>query len=229
LWLHAAWAARGAADARDVTEGQWAKMAENIAHAREYIKTIDPDQDPVAYRTMINMAQATSDRKKIDELYRAAIEIYPSYYDYYAQRADILQRKWFGRPGELAAYLNSLVAPERGVDGQIAYAFAAYRLRSEYRQPGGTDSNVLHFSTIVTAYQAREQRFGLRPHDWKTLFYFALHGGMTVSAIQAFQRMGTDWDSAIWSRREYLDSDIAWYKTHIESMTWAKHLVSTGG
>jgi hypothetical protein len=226
LWLQAAWAARGTSYGSEVTEEQWAKMAENVAHAREYLETIDPDQDPVAYSVMIDMAEATSDRKKIDALYRAAIEVYPTYFEYYAQRADILQTKWFGRPGELAAYLDSLVTPERGLNGQIAYAFAAYRLRYAYKQPDTAGSDILRFRTIVTAYQARERRFGLRPHDWKMLFYFSLHGGMTVSAIQAFQRMGTDWDGAIWWTREGFDSDVAWYKAHIESMAWATHLVN---
>jgi hypothetical protein len=229
LWLQAAWAARGGGYASEVKEEQWAKMAENVAHAREYLKTIDPDQDPVAYSVMIDLAKATSNRQKMDALYRAAIEVYPSYYDYYAQRAEMLQAKWFGRPGELAGYLDSLAAPERGVDGQVGYAFAAYRLLNGYKQPGSAESDVLRFRTIVTAYQARERRFGLRPHDWKALFYFSLRGSMTMSAIQAFQRMGTDWDGAIWQKREYFDSDIAWYKANIESLAWARHLVSTGG
>ncbi len=229
LWLRAAWTARGSSYAHEVTDEQWAKMAENTAHAREYLKAIDPDQDPVALSVMIDMARATSDREKMDALYSRAIEIYPGYYEYYAQRAEILQRKWFGRAGELAAYLDALTAPERGMDGQIAYSFAAYRLHGEYRQPNGTDADVLRFRRIVSAYQARERRFGLRPRDWKALFYFSLHGGMTVSALQAFQRMGTDWDSGLWAKREYFDSDVAWYKANIESMAWAKHLVSTDG
>lgn len=229
LWLRAAWSAWGGKYSSEVTEEQWAKMAENVAHAREYLKTIDPHQDPVAYSVMIDMAKATSNRQKMDALYRAAIEVYPAYYDYYAQHAEMLQEKWFGRPGELAAYLDSLVAPERGVDSQIGYAFAAYRLRYAYKRSDMADSDVLRFRAIVTAYQARERRFGLRPHDWKLLFFFSLHGGMTVSAIQAFQRMGTDWDGAIWWKRENFDDDIAWYKANVESLAWAKHLVSDGG
>jgi hypothetical protein len=222
LWIEAAWAARGSEYERDVTEEQWANMADSFAHARDYLKKIKLDQDPVVYGLMIEMSKAGSDRKALDALYTKAIEAYPTYYDYYAQRAEMLQEKWYGRPGELAAYLASLVVPERGVDGQIAYAFAAYRLRSDYRQQGRADSDVLRFRTIVTAYQARERRFGLRPHDWKTLFYFSLHGGMTVSAIQAFQRMGADWDSGIWGTRESFDGDVAWYKANIESLAWAK-------
>jgi hypothetical protein len=222
IWDDSAWSARGEAFARAVTPGQRAKMAQDLAHARENLKDVDLDQDPVAYSVMIDIARARSDRAAQDALYTKAIESFPTYYDYYGQHAAMLQQKWFGGPGELADYLDRLMAPESGVDGQVAYAFAAYRLRYDYRQPDRADSDALRFRTIVTAYQARERIFGLRPHDWKMLFYFSLHSGMTVSAIQAYQRMGTDWDSAIWRTRQSFDSDVAWYKAHIESLAWAE-------
>lgn len=222
LWDDAGWAARGEEWARDVVPEQWITMRQDIAQAWEHLKDVDLDQDPVAHYVMIDITRARSDRAAQDAAYAKAVETFPTYYDYYAQYADMLQQKWFGAPGELDDYLGRLTAPERGVDGQIAYAFAAYRLRYDYRQPDRVDSDALHFRPIVTAYQARERVFGLRPHDWKMLFYFSLHSGMTVSAIQAYQRMGTDWDSAIWWTREGFDSDVAWYKAHIESLVWAE-------
>jgi hypothetical protein len=223
LWVDAAWSARGGNYAREVTEEQWAEMRENFDHARAYLGKINLDQDPYAYDRMIDMETGEAwDRSTLDTLYARAIKAFPSYYDYYSGYAIALQQKWGGRPGELAAYLASLQAPERGVDGQIAYSFVAYRLIRDYRRTDTVDSEVLNFRAIDAAYQARERRFGLRPHDWKALFYFSLHSGMTVSAIQAFQRMGTDWDSGIWWSRDVFDADIKWYKENVESLAWAK-------
>jgi len=194
------------------------------AYTREqgYLDKIDLDRDPVAYEEKIFMGLYQGwGRGEMESAYREAIEAFPRYYDLYGQHAFTLETKWGGRTGELTAYLDSLAAPGSGVEGQIAYAFAADWLRNEYKSVA-SDADVLSFRAIDAAYQMRERRFGLSAHDWKSLFYFSLHAGMTVSAIQAFQRMGTGSDDSIWGTRKNFDTDIAWYKTHIESLEWAK-------
>ena len=225
LWGRAAASARGNAYANDTAPEQWAGMHDAYSHEQKYLDEIDLNRDPVSYQEMISMGMNEGwGQRKLANLYTKAREAFPTYYDFYGQHAWTLQTKWGGRPGELAAYLDSLASPESGMEGQIAYAFAADWLREDYKRPKAPDADVLSFRAINAAYQVREQRFGLTAHDWRSLFYFSLHGGMTVSAIQAFQRMGTGWDDGIWWTRENFDADIAWYKAHIESLEWAKNM-----
>ena len=213
LWVNAGIGSRGCGYAKDVNDEHWPKMRADFAKAQTYMAELDLDEDPVAYVEAINMGMfAGWGRRPVKALYEKAIKTFPTYYPLYAQHAMLLTQSWSGRSAELRYYLDGLRAPERGADGQIAFAFAAFRLIHDYAQPDSTDSDGLPFPAIVAAYQAREQRYGLRPHDWKALFYFSLRAGMCEIGHQAVQHMGTDWDSTIWSRREDFDKDIAWYK-----------------
>jgi Domain of unknown function (DUF4034) len=216
LWGNAAWAERGCAFAEDVTETQWRAMRIDFAAASAHLAQVDFDQDPVAYEELIDIAIGSgSPREALDQFYQSAIKSFPSFYTYYAERATMLERKWYGSAAELHDYLDSLRAPERGEDGQIAYAFAAFRLLGDYTQPGlGVSEDVMPFAAIIDAYQAREQRFGLRQHDWRALFYFSLRIGRCFEAHQAIERMGNDWDSTIWRERKYFDADVAWYNAN---------------
>jgi Domain of unknown function (DUF4034) len=215
LWGDAALRARGCGYVNETTEAQFAEMRTDFDKARHYFEEIDVDQDPVAAFEFIEMGMFLGwERGTLDELYARAMKAYPTYYTLYGQHAVMLQEKWQGGPGELEAYLDSVRAPDRGDEGQIAYAFIAYRLLQNFAQPRSTDADGLTFPAIVAAYQVRERRFGLRPHDWKALFYFSLRAGRCVIGHQAVQHMGTEWDDGIWSRREYFDKDIAWYKAN---------------
>jgi hypothetical protein len=216
LWGNAAWAERGCAFARDVTEAQWRAMRTDFATASSYLAQVDLDQDPVAYEELIDIAiGGGSKREALDQFYEKAIKAFPTFYTFYGERAVTLERKWYGSASELQDYLDSLRAPERGEEGRIAYAFAAFRLLGDYTQPGmGVGDDVMPFDAIIDAYQAREQRFGLRQHDWRTLFFFSLRIGRCFEAHQAIERMGNDWDSTIWQERQYFDADIAWYNAH---------------
>ena len=215
LWVKAGIGSRGCGYSKDVSDEQRQKMRADFAKTRTYLAQLDLDQDPVAYVETIDMGMfAGWGSRALNALYEKAIKTYPTYYPLYAQHAMMLTESWSARPGQLRFYLDWLRAPERGAEGQVAYAFAAFRLIHNYYQPDSTDSDGLPFPAIVAAYQVRERRYGLRPRDWKALFYFSLRAGMCEIGHQAVQRMGTDWDSTIWERREDFDKDIAWYREH---------------
>jgi hypothetical protein len=215
FWASAAATDRGCHYAADTSDARWAAMRADYARTQEYLDSIDLDQDPVAYIEAIDMGMRQGwERSTLDTLYDRAIAAFPGYYPLYAQRATTLQEKWQGRPGEQARYLRGLQSPEGGIDARIGYAFAAYRLLDEFARPNSTNADGLTFPGIVAAYQAREQRFGLRTRDWKALFYFAMHAGMAQLCHQAVGHMDAAWDSGIWRQKEYFDKDIAWYKAN---------------
>ena len=215
IWVRAGTHARGCAYAGDTSAEQWAAMKAHFEQAERYLATLNLDQDPEAYYSAIDMGMFDGwGRERLDRLYERAVKTFPTFYPLYAQHARMLQEKWYGETDELASYLDGLAQPERGAEGQIAYAFAAFELIQEYREAGPVGAGGLRFPKIIAAYQAREQRFGLRPHDWKALFFFSLRAGKGVTAHQAVTMMGRDWDSTIWPVRESFEEDIKTYKTY---------------
>ena len=227
LWVDAGIGSRGCAFSNELSNAQRAGMESGFARAQSYVEELDLDVDPVAYEEAIDMGMfAGWGRETLNDLYSRAIKAYPTYYALYGQHAAMLLHRWYGHGDELKYYLDGLSAPERGPDGQIAYAFTAFRLIEYYAQPDIPETKALTLPAILAAYQVREQRFGLRPHDWKALFYFSLHGGLNTPAHQAVMHMGTDWDSTIWRRREDFDRDIEWYK---ENTRYRDDIARLGG
>jgi hypothetical protein len=159
-------------------------MRADFAEAYAYLAQVDLDQDPAAYRELINMAIAGgTPHDVLDQFYDKAIMAFPNFYTLSAERAMMLEWKWGGSAEKLHAYLDSLRVPERGESGRIAYAFAAFRVINDYRRPDfGVTEDVMPFEAIIDAYQAREQRFGLRQHDWRALFYFSMRAGKCYPA-----------------------------------------------
>ena len=77
-------------------------------------------------------------RGKLDTLYGDAVKAYPSYFHFYSLRAQILQVRWYGQPGELNAYEASLATSPGGDTALVAYSFIAYKLmQSRVSQPHG--------------------------------------------------------------------------------------------
>ncbi|MGB9151934.1 MAG: ankyrin repeat domain-containing protein [Alphaproteobacteria bacterium] len=156
---------------------KWALYKLWLSKGQDILKGLNPKDDPYIYSEYTELALAEdAPREKIDDIYAAAARYYPGYYPLYARHAILLQETWFGQPGELKDYLQSLpqllpAAPYADT-GQLAYAFAATAVMPkgymDERRPTG-----IEWATLKEAYKTLEKHFGFSDNDWGNVFRVA--------------------------------------------------------
>jgi hypothetical protein len=211
LWLNYAWTSRGDGFADKVSTEQWRALASGLEKAASYCKTLNDRSDPHAYFVLMDIARGQENpRPVLDELYAAAIQLYPTYFHYYSQRANNLQERWYGRQGELQTYAESLLHSPGGDAGLVAYSYVAFNLMQFNDRSTLYESTGLTWPLVRSAYSAREQRYGLRNRDWNALCNLAVAALDRPAAKQALSRIGDNWDVAVWKERKYFDITVAW-------------------
>jgi hypothetical protein len=215
LWWAAGWKERGNDYADSVGFFQWISLYSDLSKAKSILAQVDTRADPHGYFLSMEIAQSeagwfTNPRTTLEALYSKAIKAFPTYYHFYSQRAENLQERWYGQPGELPAYLASLPNSLGGDVGLVAYSFAAYKLMQ------GTERSILLRTTglswplVQSGYAARERLYGLRNRDWNALCNLALAGIDRDAGKQALAHIGGNWDPAVWKERTYFDDAVGW-------------------
>jgi hypothetical protein len=218
LWARYAWEARGESYAKDVAEEQWDRMRERLDQAAKHLDGLEPQTDPYAFIVLTNVAQLQHwSRTDIDALYETAIRSYPTFFPLYSQHANLLQTKWFGEGGELAAYVKSVLTSPGGEDGAVAYSYIAFRLMEQARGIDFYSATGLSWSEIKSAYAMREQRYGLRDQDWNALCMMAVWVPDRGDAKEALAQFDGRWDPGVWRTREYYDDVVAWIEAPPDS------------
>jgi hypothetical protein len=185
---------------------------ERLTAAAAYIKGIDPKSDPQIYGILTTLARASSSpRPALDAIYAAVTKEYPRWFISYGNRADILQQKWFGQPGELASYTQSLLlSSPGGEDGEIAYSYLAQRLVGQYKRDEIFEATGLTWPLVKEAYAVREKRYGMNNSNWNVLLEMAVSARDITYAKTALRHIGNDWDASVWKQKQYFDSVVAW-------------------
>jgi hypothetical protein len=174
LFANYAWVARGHAYAKQVNEAQWRLFYERLQIAGGYLKELDPKDDPSIYEAYLELAGNTGPRAELDRVYAGATRAFPQFFHFYADRADKLQEKWYGEPGELATFTRSLLRSPGGEDGQIAYTYVAGRLARQYEPKYLFQATGLLWPLLKEAYLTREKRYGLGTSELRTLLICAV-------------------------------------------------------
>lgn len=210
-WSIFAWTERGGSYSNSVGPEQWEKFREGLRLQSAALDGVPTDIDPHVRYLQISAAQGESSRKLVDTLYSLAVAVHPAYFHYYSQRADLLQSKWFGKPGELTAYIESVLQTPGGNNGLVAYSYIASMLLRTISSGDLFKPEVgFDWPTLKNAYKVRENQYGLRNRDWNALLNLAVAARDRGSALDALDRIGNDWNSAVWSERRYFEQAAAW-------------------
>jgi len=214
LFITHAWHARGVGYADKVTAEQWKLFRDRLEIARSYLDGLDPKDDPMVYSEYLDMAQyLDSSRAAIDRVYAAATRDYPRFFHFYADRADVLQEKWFGRPGELTEFAQSLLSAPGGDDGQVAYTYVAGRLSTQYTCKQELEEVGLKWPLLREAYRTRDRLYGLRSFDLNLLLSCAIAARDFGFAKQLAPRIAEDeWAPTVWGTKADFDANIAWIR-----------------
>ena len=215
LWTNYAWRARGQGYANTVTADQEKNYEDRLLQAGGYIKGLSPKDDPQIYGVNTTLARASENpRPLLDLIYAGASKQYPRWFMSYANRSDILQLKWFGEPGELVSYTQSLLSSPGGEDGKIAYSYVADRLVVQYNWAEIYTVTGLTWPLVKDAYALRAKKYGMNNSNWNILLELAVAGGDKSTAQMAIQHIGNDWDKEVWKDKKFFDQIAAWVNGH---------------
>jgi hypothetical protein len=214
LWQHYAWTGRGCGYADKTGAAQWSSFNERMARADELLQPLDPDADPEIYAIEMNAALAAERPKdKLLNLYGRASRAYPDIQEFAAKRFRFTLPRWFGEPGEAAAFTRSLLTAPGGEAGLMAYFnVAGETLTIERRYAAVFDVSGAEYPWLVRAFAARVAAFGVTKHDMNVLLYYAIAAKNCATINTLIEKIGDDWDYAIWTDKAYIDDEVRWLK-----------------
>jgi len=165
LWINYGWKARGCSYIAGVTEEGQRLYVERLTKAGSYLKGITPTADPHIYIELDELARISGSPEIVVANYSAAVGNHPDYFPYYSMRANALEEKWYGQPGDVAAFEKSLLTSPGGATGQIAYAWVATSLYDEFPRAEVFQDLGLDWPALKRAYETKQQTYGLSEHD----------------------------------------------------------------
>lgn len=123
-----AWAARGTGFADTVSQQGWYLMRQRLAIASKYLNSVPTNQRCTAwYQTAFTVALGQSwDRARLDGLIAECTKKFPGYQGLITRKLYWLQPKWYGKPGEAAAYIDAEAKKMRTDQGKILLARAVW-------------------------------------------------------------------------------------------------------
>jgi hypothetical protein len=190
VWEEFAWTARGTGFSNEISQEQWALFGDRARRAAQFMRNVDPASDAHAYLVLLHLARDLSvPRPQIDAVYREARERYPTYLGYYPVYANLILPKWFGAPGEIAAFTKSLLADPGGDTGAMAYSRVAEWYSWEHHGTDIYSELGLAWPDIQHGFALRESQYGLDKYAWISLCYYATVAGDRDAAREAFRHV----------------------------------------
>jgi len=133
VWDEWAWRARGGNYASDVSGKGWQLFEERLKKAAEVLEEARNLEEKCPFWWDLSQRVALGqswDRARYDRLFADAVYFEPLYSAFYANKNNYLLPRWFGRPGECAAFAEAAANELGGEEGDILYARLVWRLHA---------------------------------------------------------------------------------------------------
>jgi hypothetical protein len=203
LWRLRAWQLRGGASAKDTSEAAWQGFRDSMKLADETLAAVPATDDPMVYFIEMNMAVVSDDpRARLRSLYFHASGAFPTFPPYATQYYSYMLERWFGEPGESAAFAASLLTKPGGDQGAIDYVAvaAAAAMASSLGVDDVLRWSGIDYDTLIKAYSARQRAVGLTNRDWNVLLFYAVAMRDKKGANFALKHVAGDWDREIFTQ-----------------------------
>ena len=207
-----AWVERSGGAASEVSDEQWRLYFERLHAASEIIAPLDAKFDPYIYELQYGIAEShRGARPELDAIYQQEVRDFPNYIDYYTTHARMLEPYWFGRPGELAAYLKSLRGRPGGETGAmltIYLAASAVWMSPDHRYV--SDETGLTYHDLLQAYDAWNKPDASNNYGQNLLMIYALTGGDRDEAAELAKKIDGKWNRGVFRTKVDFDNAAAW-------------------
>jgi hypothetical protein len=205
-----AWELRGTSFANDLSEEQSAGFDAHLRMALAALAPNDATRDAQAAELSMQLVHiAARPREQLDRMFQQMVREFPEDEAAYGLYAMLLERKWYGRPGELTAWLDSLARQPGGERGQLAYAQAMISLGArpslEYLQA----DHARRWPVLRETMRLREARYGLSEANAELLLWWAARFLDRDTARHALTLV-RDYHDYLWASHDDMAVDIAW-------------------
>jgi hypothetical protein len=201
LWQTRAWQLRGFGSAKDTPEAAWRGFREAMVRAEETLAPVDETADPMVYFLEMEMAVVSDDpRERLQSIYVQATKAFPTFPAYAPQYYYYMLERWFGEPGEAAAFAASLPA-KPGDEGKIDYVSVATKAATA---SAGVDDVMkwsgINYKALIDAYAARQRAVGLTNRDWNVLLFYSVAVRDKKGANFALAHIAGNWDRGVFNQ-----------------------------
>ena len=215
LWNSRAWQLRGARTGPETTDTQWQGFNDAMTRSRQALAPVDETADPMVYYLKMNMA-AVGDHPllRLQSLHVRARAAFPTFAGYETQIYYYRLERWFGRPGEAAAFAASLLAHPGGDQGKIDYLWVAARAATASSGPDDVVKwSGIDYKALIDAAGAQQRAVGLSNADWNVLLFYSVGVRDKKGAKFELEHIAGRWDREIFRTQALIDWVEGWSKS----------------
>ena len=197
-----AWDARGDQKADTVSDNGWKLFGQRLEQAKAMLDeaATTTGKDPEWYYEMQQIALGQSwEESDSAELFKQAIAFEPQYYYYLQKRAQYLQPKWNGEPGDSERFAKAQADKVGGGDGDILYFQTAAGITC-CNEP---DLKDFSWSRLQKGYTALEKKYGASLNYTNVAALMALKANELDTADSMFKRIADNWDVDVWYTEDW--------------------------
>ena len=208
-------AVAGARTGPETTDTQWQGFNDAMARSRQALAPVVETADPMVYYLKMNMA-AVGDHPllRLQSLHVRARAAFPTFAGYETQIYYYRLERWFGRPGEAAAFAAALLADPGGDQGKIDYLWVAARAATA---SSGPDDVVkwagIDYKALIDAAGAQQRAVGLSDADWNVLLFYSVGVRDKKGAKFELEHIKGRWDRGIFRTQALIDWVEGWSKS----------------
>ena len=206
---------RGVRSTQETAEAQWRGFNDAMARAREALAPVDETADPMVTFLRMNMvAVGDLPRERLLSLYARARATFPTFAGYETQVYYYLLERWYGRPGEAAAFAASLLADPGGDQGKIDYLWVAARAVTASTGPDDVIRwSGINYKALIDAAGAQQRAVGLSNADWNVLLFYSVGVRDKKGAKFELEHIAGNWNREIFRTQALIDWVEGWSKS----------------
>jgi len=210
-WIEYGWRARGMGPARSVSAGNFQLFHQRLARAREILthSSRSKEQCPQWYSLMLRIAQGEGwDRNSYEDLFNRAVSFEPGYEGYYTSKAYYLLPRWYGQPGDLENFFDSLRNTRDG-HGPMHY-FLLSEAIADYAQNEILIGNRISGAVIKQGFLDLQKTYGATNRDLNWACFMAMRFQDKAFTKKLLAQIGEEWDASIWKSYEGIIAARKW-------------------
>jgi hypothetical protein len=213
-----AWKARGTDTADKVATEGWRLFAARLNDANLVLKRARTlkQQCPVLWSVVLTCDLGLQvSRQQYESDFKAAIQAWPDFQEYYFLRAGYLLPRWYGKPGEWEKDLGQSADRIGGEAGDKLYAQVVWYMRDYISdEPNPFKASRLSWQRVDRGFEGIIKQFpdALAPKNVRV--QVAWMAGDLNATRKYFADTKGKCDLGMWGSEEKLQSFVDWYRTH---------------
>jgi hypothetical protein len=199
-----AWKARGSGYADTVTEAGQKLMEKRLTEAVQVLQQAENLKQKCPHYWTVMMSAALglgANNSQFETIFQKAIAYDPDFAAYYSAKAYYLTPRWYGRPGDMEAFLEKAADQVGGEDGDVLYARAAWSVQLKTRDV--FDEHGLSWQRTDKGFEVIEKRFPNSPYVQNARAYMAVMGcEKTLAPRKLVTALHGQIDPKVWTSKE---------------------------